>query len=229
MTVLSQFTLTNATPRKDNSPVGRFRRRVSDAISVQIDLAKAEISGEALNRTRQRWVTDPTTGANELKTVSVRVRRWWWQDDAGKTFLTLKYGAKVLEIAPGKSAIEIAVACPPSSNSFWKRFAEASSTNAPGSSPSLGPCRRKRPQRRRRGRPTRRANRSAASSIALKSDLSTRSSKRGRLKTDGGALRLRSTGSTFRISSPLSPDENNSRFSSILPRFPALFARFRPI
>jgi hypothetical protein len=110
MSVLNQFTLTNATPRKDNSPVGRFRRRLSDAISVQIDLAKAEISGEALNRTRQRWRTDPTTGANHLKTVPVRVRRWWWKDDAGKTFLTLKYGAKALEIAPGKSAIEIAVA-----------------------------------------------------------------------------------------------------------------------
>ena len=110
MSVLSQFTLSNASSRKDNSPVGRFRRRLSDAIVVQIDLAKAEISGDALNRTRQRWIKDPATGENHLKTVPIKVPRWWWKDDAGKTFVTLKYGAKILEIAPGKSAIEIAAA-----------------------------------------------------------------------------------------------------------------------
>ena len=47
------------------------------------------------------------TGGKELREVSVRFRRWWWKDDAGKTFLTVRHGAKLLEIAPGKRAIEI--------------------------------------------------------------------------------------------------------------------------
>jgi hypothetical protein len=107
MTVLSQFNISSATPQKDNSPIGRFRRRLTDAIGVQIDLAKAENSGETLSRTRQRWVKDPASGERQLKAIPIRVRRWWWRDGAGKTQIALRYGAKTLEIAPGKSAIEI--------------------------------------------------------------------------------------------------------------------------
>ena len=33
---------------------------------------------------------------------------WWWTADNGKTCITLRYGAKVLEISKGKNAIETA-------------------------------------------------------------------------------------------------------------------------
>ena len=107
MPVLDQLKLSDASPRKDLSPVAQFRRRLVDALRVQIELAEADKVGVPLNRTRQRWIKNGTNGEKELTHVPVRLRRWWWRDDAGKTYVTLKYGAKPLEIAPGKKAIEI--------------------------------------------------------------------------------------------------------------------------
>jgi hypothetical protein len=37
-----------------------------------------------------------------------RVRPWWWTADSGKLALTIRYGAKVIELAKGKATIEIA-------------------------------------------------------------------------------------------------------------------------
>ena len=107
MAVLDQLKITNVTQKKDTSPVGRFRRRLVDALELQIDLAKADGSGVPLNRTRQRWVRNEPDGKKELRQVPVRLRRWWWKDDSGKVFLSLKHGARPLELAPGKKAIEI--------------------------------------------------------------------------------------------------------------------------
>ena len=107
MSILSQFKIIDAPVRKDKSPVARFRRRLSDAIDLQIQLAAAESAGQTFRKSRQRWVKDKTTGASELKERSVRVRRWWWTNDAGKVCVGLRYGMKPLEMTPGKSAIEV--------------------------------------------------------------------------------------------------------------------------
>jgi len=107
MAVLDQFKLTNLAPKRDTSPVGRFRRRLIEALELQVELAKADQAGTQLNRTRPRRVKVGPNGERELRNVPVRLRRWWWKDDAGTTFVTLNYGSKPLEIAPGKKAIEI--------------------------------------------------------------------------------------------------------------------------
>ena len=107
MSLLSQFTITAKIPKKDALRVTKFRRRLSGAIGLQIDLAQAENSGEPLRRTRERWAKDPATGERKLASIPVRVKPWWWRDDTGQLQLSLRYGPKVLEIVPGKSAIEI--------------------------------------------------------------------------------------------------------------------------
>ena len=108
MAVLDQLKLTNATPRREASPVERFRHRLVDAIQLQIELANADLAGRPLNRTRKRWVKDKATGQKELREIPLRLRRWWWKDASGTIFVSLRYGAKPLELAPGKSAIEVA-------------------------------------------------------------------------------------------------------------------------
>ena len=110
MSILLQFSLSNVTPRKDRSPIGRFRRRLVSAVETQIELANAEIAGENVQRTRERWVKNKINGARELKRVPVRIKPWWFKDEAGAVLLRLKYGAKTLEIAPGKNAIEVGAA-----------------------------------------------------------------------------------------------------------------------
>ncbi|MGA9599131.1 MAG: DUF6641 family protein [Methylocystis sp.] len=107
MAILDQLKLSNAARGKQNSPVQRFRHRLIEAIQVQIDLAKADIADQPLQRTRRKWVKVGAAGEKELRQVPVRVRRWWWKDESGATFVTLKYGATPLELAPGKSAIEV--------------------------------------------------------------------------------------------------------------------------
>ena len=106
MAVLDQLTLASATPKRDTTPAGRFRRRLLDAVDLQIEIAKADGAGTELKRTRRRWVKNEA-GGKELCSVPVRLRRWWWKDDAGKTYLSLRHGARLLEIAPGKQAIEV--------------------------------------------------------------------------------------------------------------------------
>ena len=53
MAVLDQLKLTNATPRREASPVERFRRRLVDAIQLQIELANADLAGRPLNLKRE--------------------------------------------------------------------------------------------------------------------------------------------------------------------------------
>ena len=49
MAILDQLKLSNVARGKENSPVLRFRRRLIEAIQVQIDLAKADIAGQPLH------------------------------------------------------------------------------------------------------------------------------------------------------------------------------------
>jgi hypothetical protein len=40
--------------------------------------------------------------------VGKRVKAWWFVTDAGKLALSVRYGTKVLELAKGKYAVEVA-------------------------------------------------------------------------------------------------------------------------
>ena len=106
MAVLDQLTLSNAAPRRNTSLTGRFRRRIIEAIGLQIEMAEAEANGTEFQPTRNRWIKNDA-GVKEQKKVPLRVSRWWWIDDAGITRLAMRQGRRLLEIAPGKTSIEI--------------------------------------------------------------------------------------------------------------------------
>jgi hypothetical protein len=55
-----------------------------------------------------RSVRDPETVLRKDVEVPKRVKPWWFVADNGKVCLSVKCGAKVLELAKGKSAIEVA-------------------------------------------------------------------------------------------------------------------------
>ena len=107
MAVLDQLKPTSETPKRDISPKGRFRRRLVEAIELQMEIAKADLAGVPLTRTRQRRVRVGPNGESALREVPLKLRRWWWRNDSGTTFLALRHGAVQLELAPGKKAIEI--------------------------------------------------------------------------------------------------------------------------
>ena len=55
---------------------------------------------------RQKWVKQ-SDGGKALVDSPKRVKRWWQMDGAGNTFLVVRYGARVLELEKGKSAIAV--------------------------------------------------------------------------------------------------------------------------
>ena len=56
--------------------------------------------------TRQKWIADET-GVKQLRELRKKVRAWWRTDPTGAVVLTVRYGAKPIEFAPGKAAIAV--------------------------------------------------------------------------------------------------------------------------
>jgi 2-methylcitrate dehydratase PrpD len=77
------------------------------AISEQIAIAKATQAGAPPVITKLRSVTTET-GERKLVESNKRVKQWWFATDNGKFAINLRYGARLLELAKGKFAIEVA-------------------------------------------------------------------------------------------------------------------------
>jgi len=57
---------------------------------------------------RFRSYTDKTTGARMQIETDVLVKPWWFVTDSGKLAISVRYGSRVLELAPKKYAVEVA-------------------------------------------------------------------------------------------------------------------------
>jgi hypothetical protein len=47
-------------------------------------------------------------GSSRTVEVAKRVRQWWWAAEGGRVCLNIRYGSKVLELAKGKTTVEVA-------------------------------------------------------------------------------------------------------------------------
>jgi hypothetical protein len=108
MSVLTNLKLVAAKKPTKQPPVVQRRNKLSSKLWEQLQLARAEMSGETYAPTRRRTVKDPETGLRKSIEVPKRVKPWWFVSETGKVCLSVKYGNKVLELAKGKSAIEVA-------------------------------------------------------------------------------------------------------------------------
>jgi hypothetical protein len=75
-------------------------------VDEQIQLAKAQQSGAEFSPVKIRTVKDEATGESRKVEVPKKVKAWWWTDGKGKLCITVRYGARTLEIVEGKNAIE---------------------------------------------------------------------------------------------------------------------------
>lgn len=108
MSALAQLKLISARRPVQLSPVVLRRNKVAKRIWEQIEMAKAKQSGNSYAPTKQRTVTDATTGERKTMTVPKRIKEWFFVSDTGKLCVQLRYGAKIVEIAKGKTAVELA-------------------------------------------------------------------------------------------------------------------------
>ena len=107
MTALSALKLT-ATRKPQNLPqVVQRRNKLIGRIAEQIELATAQANGTTHLFTKVRTLTDKDTGIRKQVETSKRVKAWWFATENGKLALSVRYGAKVLELAKGKYAIEV--------------------------------------------------------------------------------------------------------------------------
>jgi len=107
MNTLTSLKLVAAQRPSDIPPVVKRRNRLIAKIWEQTELAKSTLEGKAYAPLHARKVKDRETGEARRVEIPKRVKAWWFTADNGKVCLTVKYGAKVLELAKGKSAIEI--------------------------------------------------------------------------------------------------------------------------
>ena len=106
MSGLNALKLVQAKREKGNSPQHARRQKLSTKLAEQIQLAKAQQSGAEFSPVRVRTIKDEATGQSRKVEVPKKLKPWWWADDTGKLCITVRYGARTLEIVEGKNAIE---------------------------------------------------------------------------------------------------------------------------
>ncbi len=107
MSTLSALKLTAAKRSTGISPQVQRRLKLIKKIDDQIALAKALATGGTYTTSRFRTVKDDEGGSRSVE-IQKKVRPWWFPTETGKIALSIRYGARVVEINKGKTAIEVA-------------------------------------------------------------------------------------------------------------------------
>lgn len=107
VTTFSTFKLVAAT-RPSARPTIQVRRDTLMArIDEQISVAEASAKGTTHSKTFTQRLRDKFSGEYfEVKKVRYP-KPWWFVSETGKVCLSVKYGVRALELAKGKTAIEI--------------------------------------------------------------------------------------------------------------------------
>jgi len=108
MSSLAQLKLTAQSKPAQMSAIHQRRNKLVKRVWEHMELAKAQTQGSHYAPTKFRTVTDSATGARKQVETSKRVKQWWFTTETGKLALSIRYGSKVLELAPKKFAVELA-------------------------------------------------------------------------------------------------------------------------
>jgi hypothetical protein len=108
MSTFSTLKLTAAQKPTQIAPVVVRRNKLAKRIWEQQELLKAQQAGAHFAPVKFRTVKDTETGVRKQVETTKRVKAWWFTADNGKLAVSLRYGTRVLELAKGKYAIEVA-------------------------------------------------------------------------------------------------------------------------
>ena len=107
--VLASLKLVNAKRQNTVDPVMFRRSKLNDKLKVQIAMAQAMSRGESFSVKRMKKVTDEVNGETSLIEVKKRVKTWWFTNiDTKKVAVQIFYGNKVIDLAKGNNAVEVA-------------------------------------------------------------------------------------------------------------------------
>lgn len=107
MSIVSNLEVVAAKRPQQQPAIVQRRNKLINRLHDQLELAKAESEGREYLKARLRHVKNPVTGEYAESIVSRKPRAWYWTTDDGKVYINLRYGTRILELAKGKSAIEV--------------------------------------------------------------------------------------------------------------------------
>lgn len=110
MATLSTLKLSTAVKPRNIPAVQLRRNKLSNRLWEQIQLATAQQTGTEFAPVRTRSYKDTETGIRKQITAAKRVKQWWFTADNGKLLVNVRYGTRLIELAKGKTAVEVASA-----------------------------------------------------------------------------------------------------------------------
>jgi hypothetical protein len=107
MATLATLKLSTAVKPTHMPAVQVRRNKLIKRLWEQMELAKAQLAGTQFAPIKFRSYQDKETGLRKQVETTKRVKQWWFTADNGKLVMNVRYGARVIELAKGKSSIEI--------------------------------------------------------------------------------------------------------------------------
>lgn len=108
MSVLRTLKLSAATPTASvNDPLARARDKLLGQLAEQKEMASATLEGRLYRPPRTLGMRKDASGQRVRVEVNRRVRKGWFQDEAGTVHFIMRVGGKPMPLQPGKAAIGI--------------------------------------------------------------------------------------------------------------------------
>lgn len=108
MSVLKTLKLTAAAPAASaDDPLSRAREKLLGQLAEQRDMVNATLEGRLYEPPKVKALRKDASGQRVRVEVNRRVRKGWFQDQAGTVHFIMRVSGKPLELQPGKAAISI--------------------------------------------------------------------------------------------------------------------------
>jgi hypothetical protein len=108
MATLATLKLSGAIKPTHIPAVQMRRNKLAKRLWEQAELARAQQAGTHFSPMRFRTLVEPATGLRRQVEQPKCIKPWWFTTESGKLALHVRYGSKVLELAKGKFAVEVA-------------------------------------------------------------------------------------------------------------------------
>ena len=107
MSTLGQLKLVTAVKPQHMPVVLKRRYKLSNKLWEQICLAKSTFLNQPFDLKKVKRVKNAETGQTETISVAKRIHPWWFNAEDGSICFSIRYGAKVIELAKGKLSIQV--------------------------------------------------------------------------------------------------------------------------
>jgi hypothetical protein len=107
--ILSSLKLVNAKRQNSVDPVVFRRNKLNEKLKIQIAMAEAMNKGESFTVKRKKLMRDELTGTTSYVDINKRLKTWWFtNNDTKRVAVQIFYGNKLIDLAKGKNAVEVA-------------------------------------------------------------------------------------------------------------------------